>query len=1036
MVDKQKYIQQLLDHGLQCHRAGDLDTAQTKYRQILELQQDHIHALNNLGAALQEQGKYEEAIFQYNKVILLNSEYSYGYYNLGNAYRANNQIEDAMAAYEKAIALNPDYADAYNNLGLCLQDLRRLEEAVAVYHKAKTLRPDYAEAYNNLGNALQQKGQMNESIRYLNKALSLKNNYADAHNNMGVVLFKQGKLREAIIEYEQAINIRQDFPDAHCNLGHALLLRGDLKKGFSEYEWRWRVKGVNYEKPRSFKQPLWDGSDLKGKTILLHAEQGYGDTIHFIRYASLIADKGACVIIECQPLLQRLLAKLPGIHQTISRGASLPKFDVHAPILSLPHICGTTLDTIPAAVPYIAAPPSGNTIINASPVERIRIGIAWAGSPTHANDTNRSCAVEHFNLLMDVPGFNWYSLQKEGAEGRKKNTGKYSSLLKDLGPSLNDFADTAAVIDQLDLIITVDTAVAHLAGAMAKAVWVLLPFVSDWRWMMERTDSPWYPTMRLFRQIQPNDWDGVFEKVRNELFNINKKERIKITHKVSENGHEAAEKSECRPEFQDLLQEAKAHLAAGRLQDAESSCRKLLVHKQFMAEASYILSTILKQKHQHEEAIELLCRAAKLDASSVQYPFELGNLLQDAGRFEEALASYERALKLRPDLAPIHNNKGNILKLLGRFEEAAACYAQAAKLNPDSPEIQTNRGVALADQRLLEEAEHCYRKALALKADHASAHWNLSLLMLLKGNYEEGWPEYEWRWRVANYSPFLVQHKKPRWQGEKLAGRTLLLHCEQGLGDTLQFVRYAPLVAERGGRVIVQCQPELVRLLSHSGKFGEIVGLNKPFPDHDIQCSLMSLPFVFETTLSSIPADIPYLFPEKELVSKWGKRMGMRQGLKVGLVWAGKLWENIPAAKSIDLRRSVNLNLMAKFGSIPGLTFYSLQMGEAAGQIKTASDLALIDLTEEIKDFSDTAAMIDHLDLVITVDTSVAHLAGAMGKKVWILSRFDGCWRWLLDREDSPWYPSVRLFRQTSRGSWDDVIERVAGELRRLLETY
>ena len=517
MIDQEQHIQELLNQGLQCHQAGDLQTAKEKYLQILEIQNDHIHALNNLGAALQEQGKCEEAIAQYSKILLSNPGYSYGYYNLGNAYKSNNQIKEAIAAYERAIALNPSYAEAYNNLGLCLQDLRRLEEAVAAYHKAKNLRHDYAEVYNNLGNALQQKGELNEAIVYLGKALSLKKDYAEAHNNIGVVLQKQGKVKESIAEYKKAINIRPDFPDAHCNLGHALLLQGDLKNGFSEYEWRWRVKGINYEKPRTFKQPLWDGSDLRGKTILLHAEQGYGDTIHFIRYASLIAKKGVRIVVECQHLLERLLKNLPYIDQVIPRGAALPKCDIHAPILSLPYICGTTLDKIPNNVPYINAPSFCNIRIKTLSANVMKVGMIWAGSRTHDNDRNRSCDVEYFKSLMNIPGIAWFSLQKDSREEEIKKLSDYYTCWKDMNAFINDFADTASVINQLDLIVTVDTAVAHLAGAMGKPVWVLLPFAPDWRWMRERADSPWYPTARIFRQTSPGIWDNIIERIASEL---------------------------------------------------------------------------------------------------------------------------------------------------------------------------------------------------------------------------------------------------------------------------------------------------------------------------------------------------------------------------------------------------------------------------------------------------------------------------------------------------------------------------------------
>jgi len=1004
MTDQGSSIQKYLDQGISLHRAGKLEEAENIYRLILENQPEQIHALNNLGSALQEQGHNHQAIEYFRKAISVDSGNSHAWYNLGNALRADQQLEATVEAYRKAIDLNPQFANTYNNLGLCLQDLRRLDEAVAVYRKAASLSPDSAEVYNNLGNVLQQQGKLTEAITYLEKAFALKKDYADAHNNLGVAFQKQGKLAEAIVQYQKAIAIRPDYPDAHCNLGHVLLLRGDFKNGFEEYEWRWKVRGINYLQPRPFKQSLWDGSDLAGKTILLHAEQGYGDTLHFIRYAPMVAKKGARVIVECQPLLTRLLNGMPGIHQVISRGEKLPDFDVHSPLLSLPGLFGTTPASISDDVPYIKPPVTDAAKWNISQTHQLNIGIVWAGSPTHANDFNRSCTVEHFKTILDVQGIDWFSLQKEGVENGVSELMQYTGRLTDLSRYLNDFADTAAAIEKMDLVITVDTAVAHLAGAMGKPVWVLLPYIPDWRWMMERLDSPWYPTMLLFRQSEPGNWNGVFKRVRQVLQSTASAIPERTGTSQAENDLSAKKQDAFRKD--------------------DSRQRKI------MAQAAYHLYAVSKRDCKAEDALNLLRKASANDPDSVIYPFEEGCLLQDAGRFEASLEAFDRALQRRSDLAAIHNNRGNTLKLLSRFAEAEHCYRQALKIQPESPEIHTNLGVCLADQGFKDDAEQCYRKALDIKPDHASAHWNYGLLLLSRGDYERGWNEYEWRRKVKNYETFFVNHKKPQWRGETLADRTILLHYEQGLGDTLQFVRYAPLVAQKCFRVIIQCQPELVRLLQASIPETTVISADEAVPVHDAQCSLMSLPSVFKTSLKSIPSKIPYLKPEERLVSKWESRIGRNNNLKAGIVWAGKLWNDIPAAKSIDQRRSLNPELLRIFSGISGATFYSLQMGPAANDLRLPKSLNMIDLTGGIQDFADTAAMVAHLDLIICVDTSIAHLAGAMGKPVWVMSRFDACWRWLQNRADSPWYPTMKLFRQSTPGNWEDVLEQVARELK------
>lgn len=452
--------------------------------------------------------------------------------------------------------------------------------------------------------------------------------------------------------------------------------------------------------------------------------------------------------------------------------------------------------------------------------------------------------------------------------------------------------------------------------------------------------------------------------------------------------------------------------------------------RRYMAQELFRLGQHAKRENWHDTAVNLLQQAISFEPDSVLYLLETGDLLQQAGNFDKALEIYDKALILRQDLAPVHNNRGNALKMLGRFEEAVESYGKAAALNPESPEILTNMGVALSGLQRYEDAAVCYEKALKLKPDHASAHWNHALLLLTKGEFENGWVEYEWRWRVRNFAQYKARHSKPEWKGEDPKGRTILLWCEQGLGDTVQFIRYAPLVLARGARVVVQCQKELHRLLASSRDFGEVITSEQAVPAHDLQCSIMSLPYIFGTSLESVPSDIPYIRPDSRLVSQWKERVGACAGLRVGLVWAGKLWDNIPAAKSVDSRRSMNLRMLSPLADIPDVVFVSLQLGAAADQIGSDSPFPIVKYGSDIMDFSDSAAIIANLDLVISVDTSVAHVSGAMGKRTWLLSRYDSCWRWLLAREDSPWYPSLRLFRQKKAGDWAEVIERVAVALR------
>ena len=557
------------DLGAALQKSGKLDEAIESHRQAIRLKPDYAMAYGNLGAALKEQGKLDEAIASYRQATALNPNNAEAHNDLGAALQKSGKLDEAIESHRQALSLKPDYAEAHNNLGTALQEQYKLDEAIASYRQALSLKPEYAEAYYNLGNALKTHGKIDEAIKsykqairlkpdyataYVNlglalqeqgkldeaaasygRALSLKPDHAEAYNNLGAALHEQGKLDEAVASYNRAIGLKSDYVDAHTNRSFALLLRENFEQGWQEYEWRLRAK--NRVSP-TFQQPRWDGSLLNGRSILVHAEQGLGDTIQFIRYLPLVRARGGYVIFKCQPNLFRLLRGCKGFDEIIKQTPthqSAVRFDIHIPLLSLPGIFGTTLDTIPSDASYITVDPTLVTQwqMRLGHNEDFKIGIVWAGSPKHNMDRRRSCSLADFAPLTDpsdpsptsfwrgviragTPGLTFYSLQKGPASVEVNDPPKGMNIIN-LADELDDFTDTAAVIANLDLVISVDTAVAHLAGAIGKTVWTLLPFMPDWRWLQKRDDSPWYPSMRLFRQIKPNDWSGVFKRVKKTL---------------------------------------------------------------------------------------------------------------------------------------------------------------------------------------------------------------------------------------------------------------------------------------------------------------------------------------------------------------------------------------------------------------------------------------------------------------------------------------------------------------------------------------
>jgi Flp pilus assembly protein TadD len=467
------------------------------------------------------------------------------------------------------------------------------------------------------------------------------------------------------------------------------------------------------------------------------------------------------------------------------------------------------------------------------------------------------------------------------------------------------------------------------------------------------------------------------------------------------------------------------HHQAGRLGEAEKIYREILSREPNQPEALHLLGVVGAQMGHAAEAVEIIRQAIAIRPTVPAYHNDLGNALRDLKRMVEAEAAYREAVRLKPDFLLAIVNLGNALCDLGKVDEGIAAYRGAITLRPDFAGAHANLGRALRDKALYDESIASLREAIRLKPDYAEAHHNLALVLLLKGDFATGWAEHEWRLKLRKFPGGLREFSRPQWDGAHLNGRRILLHAEQGFGDSIQFVRYAPMVAERGARVIVQCQEALCRLFHGVRGVEHVVGQKEGLPDFDLHCPLLSLPKMFATTMATIPATAPYLTAESELAAQWAARLGASSEKRIGLVWAGS------AGYANDRNRSVPLAAFRPLFKIPGVKFYNLQKGEAAAQIAAQpANLELVDHAEALIDFTDTAALIANLDLVISVDTAVAHLAGAMGKPVWLLLPFSPDWRWLLERNDSPWYPTIRLFRQNTQGDWGDVIARVADALR------
>jgi Flp pilus assembly protein TadD len=428
------------------------------------------------------------------------------------AYYRQGQMEEAIACYRHALAQRPDCAELENNLGVVLEAQGNLDGAVSAYIRALTLKPEYAEARFNLGNVEWKRGNLQAAADIYRQVLAANPTQVEALCNLGSILHDQGGFDSALDCYQHALDIQPDSAYAAWNLSLLQLLQGDFASGWRNFEARRRTKSS----PRQFPQPLWRGQPLDGARILLHAEQGLGDTIQFLRYLPMVQATGGSVVLCLPTRLRRIARLLPGVEALVTTGDPLPPFDWQIPLMSLPLAFSTTLESIPARVPYLSIPDEAARTASRLvwPATGLRVGIVWAGSPSHAKDRFRSMNFTYLIPLLRMEGVHFFSLQMGHASRQLADA---PCVVVDLAPFTSDLADTAAQMAHLDLVITVDTAIAHLAGALAVPVWTLLGYAADWRWLLNRDDSPWYPTMRLFRQPCLGNWRAVMESVRTAL---------------------------------------------------------------------------------------------------------------------------------------------------------------------------------------------------------------------------------------------------------------------------------------------------------------------------------------------------------------------------------------------------------------------------------------------------------------------------------------------------------------------------------------
>lgn len=941
--------------------------------------------------------------------------------------------------------------------------------------------------------AAKKNGQLPRAKKLFERILQHHPGHTESLSNLGNVLLSLGRTEAATAAHAAALHTAPNSAQVLFNQSLALLKAGDFQNGWAGYEHRTRLPHFASFQAR-LAQPQWQGESLAGKTLLVWAEQGFGDTLQFCRFLDHINSDGGHVVFECQPELVPLLNQLAGA-EVVSRGELPPPHDVQCPLLSLPKIFDIKPDTIPAPVKLQGS--AAKPALPASDTDQLKVGLVWRGSRRNETPEPREIPAP---LLPEITRFGdaqFYSLQLEQIDGEAPFTENLIWMSK----ALPDFLATAQVIEQLDLIITIDTAVAHLAGTLRKPVWLLLPHGSEWRWLEHRDDSPWYPTMRLFRQPAVGDWASVLSAVR------------------------------------EALQLFPSPTAAQHLNQAESAMKRgqgqqAIAHYQAAHQAApdnplilRLLGSTLSALGQAEVALDCLQHALALAPSDPENHHELGLHYSALGQAESAIESYERAIDLQPDCADFHFNLGNAHYVLGQAEAAREAFRQATTLDPklaaahfnlgqvaqdgsdhltaaqaykravdldfhyvdalvnlgltlkelgetdltqecfelilqkqpghpmagvnlakfyleqNNPpaseaacravleahpthaEALLNLGVALQSQNRPLEAITAYEEIVAHHPDYPDRQFNLAFAELMAGRWQSGWQHYEARWATDNPVFSKRYPTIQNWNGETLKGKRLLFFAEQGFGDTLQFCRFAPLFANAGANVVVECQPGLKTMLQSLPNIQLVIEQGETVSDVDYKLPMLSAPLVFGVTPENIPngTDGRYLtVPAAEGFEKTDR-------LKVGLVWAGR-------DRAVLNNRSLPSALLAKLfeQTESSVEWFSLQVDEPEEATRILSAAPNVSrLASRITDFESTARLVSAMDLVVTIDTAMAHLAGALGKSTWVMLSHSPDWRWMLQREDSPWYPNSRLFRQSAPGDWEGVIAKVLAELSR-----
>lgn len=1133
-----------LQSGFAAHTQGRFDEAREAYLAAMALAPADVQVQYLLGSLYLQTGRHEEGEALLQRVIELQPAHPGALSNLGLCHYEAGRFAKAEDSFRKALDLVPDNADLQRKLGMSLLALKQKPGAIFHLQRALMLQPTLGpEVYPPLCGLLQDENRCFEAIRHTRNWARIKGSeqIASGHEAMAwarlglmqhalsiadrldadsmVLLFCKAYVADyagdhaaAVRYYRKCLELDPDQANAHFNLSLNLFLTGQLTEAWREFEWRFAKNGVLGDHGQVL--PQWDGRPLGGEGVLVHSEQGIGDVLQFMRYFPLIQQRGGKVVFGSYPDVLSLLASQDD-SQILSEDEVDLSCEWQIPLLSLGGVFSPTEADIPDVVPYLQVPAAKAESWRQRLREfgaKFKVGLVWAGNPAHINDSNRSAALNDFATLAGVPGTVFFALQK-GPAAAQAACPPAGMQLVSLSDEIRDFTDTAAVIENLDLVICVDTSVAHLAGALGRPVWLLLPMRCDWRWFADRDDSPWYPGMRVFRQRGWLDWPELMQRVARELICFPARRQCEpVVGNIlfDDSGHLLPLAEDTAPALLDD-EEARCLVMAARRDGAvlgdrwidalppfwqAEYCRELNPRRSIdlleslwqqqpsrgiayplmslyadaaMYERLYGVLDALQdsdsgdflslywraqqqrwQKH-HESAVELYRRVLAINPRMGTAHVNLALCYKQLDRGHDALLHMQAALHVQRDhekmlyfILQFLLDSGECLSaitlaesLVGRFGESSikvflataysmsGRFADALELIDNMSEqfqqrsdIQWTKAFCLSYRARDAEADAIYRHALAQSPDNPQLRLAYAIFLLARGHWGEGWALYEARLLAPEADGFGRKSAGlTAWQGEPLADRSLLVYAEQGLGDVLQFLRFVP----PAGRIVLACQPSLVDLVGRNFPQWDVVSRDElQGMAADYAVNLMSLP-----AIRQLGANIharPYL-TASPLLQGFARELyaQLAAGKRVGIIWAGN-----PAHRN-DMHRSTRLeSLLPLLAGHRDIVWCSFQKDDAAMQQALLDpELLPFDAAYHAESIEHAAALLDQIDLLITIDSAMAHLAAAMGKPVWLLLSTISDWRWGLEGEATPWYPSMRIFRQAQLGDWAELIGRV-----------